>query len=84
MPQPRHEKILPQGQAESACRRHHEPMSAPPAESHFAPQRLAMVMAAGGVCRVVIELVVGDQSLVGRVGNCVERRFVSPHDDDFQ
>jgi hypothetical protein len=31
-PQPRDEKILPQPQAESACRRHHEPMSAPPAE----------------------------------------------------
>ena len=32
MPQMRHAKILPQPQAESACRGHHEPMSGPPAE----------------------------------------------------
>jgi len=31
MPQPRDEKILPQPQPASACRRHHKPMSAPPA-----------------------------------------------------
>jgi len=31
MPQIRHSKILPQPQAASACRRHHKPMSAPPA-----------------------------------------------------
>jgi hypothetical protein len=31
MPQPRHAKILPQLQAESVCRRHHEPTPAPPA-----------------------------------------------------
>jgi len=32
MPQPKHEKILPQPQADSAWRRHYKPMSAPPAE----------------------------------------------------
>ena len=31
MPQMTHTKILAQPQAESACRRHHKPMSAPPA-----------------------------------------------------